>query len=143
MPEFSLCKDCGIGSGRHLHGCLSDPATSPATPATNGTTVTAAPASTSEHARRKAAPLGRWMVGYFPLALMELAKLSLAANDQHNPGEPMHWARDKSTDHLDCAARHLLDAGKIDNDGERHTAKMAWRALALLQEELENENASR
>ena len=32
-----------------------------------------------------------------------------------------------------------VTAGKIDNDGMRHTAKVAWRALANLQKEIENE----
>jgi len=63
--------------------------------------------------------------------------VSKIGNDQHNPGEPMHWARGKSTDHANKIMRHLLDAGELDKDGTRHTAKLAWRALALLQEELE------
>jgi hypothetical protein len=29
--------------------------------------------------------------------------------------------------------------GTIDNDGVRHSAKVAWRALANLQKEIENE----
>lgn len=74
---------------------------------------------------------------YFPSALAEVARVSKIGNDQHNPGEPMHWARDKSTDHANKIMRHLLDAGELDKDGTRHTAKLAWRALALLQEELE------
>ena len=72
-----------------------------------------------------------------PAALAEIARLSKAGNDKHNPGEPLHWARGKSMDHADCIMRHLVDRGKIDTDGITHTAKVAWRALALLQEELE------
>jgi hypothetical protein len=49
----------------------------------------------------------------------------------------MHHARGKSNDHADCIARHLVDRGTLDTDGLRHSAKVAWRALALLQEELE------
>jgi hypothetical protein len=49
----------------------------------------------------------------------------------------LHWAREKSTDHADCLGRHLLERGKIDKDGERHTTKAAWRILAMLQLELE------
>src|SRR5690606_38270022 len=45
-------------------------------------------------------------------------------------------------DHADCILRHLIDAGTIDEDGHRHTAKVAWRALALLQEELEREEGA-
>lgn len=88
-------------------------------------------------ATRKAHPLFSGCLNYFPDALLELAKVSKAGNDQHNPGQPLHWSRDKSNDHLDCMARHLLDAGKFDTDGERHSAKLFWRAGANLQLELE------
>jgi hypothetical protein len=53
----------------------------------------------------------------------------------------MHWARGKSTDHADCIARHLIERGKVDTDGVRHSAKTAWRALALLQLEIEADRA--
>lgn len=89
-------------------------------------------------ADRKAAPILTGCVDYFPLALAEVAKISKAGNDQHNPGEPLHWARHKSTDHGDCVMRHLIERGTIDTDGVRHTAKAAWRVLALLQTELED-----
>jgi len=69
--------------------------------------------------------------------MAEIARVSKAGNDQHNPGEPLHWAREKSTDHADCIVRHLLERGKPDVDGQRHSAKLAWRALALLETELE------
>lgn len=93
----------------------------------------------TDHASRKSTPMCRGLLDYFPLACAEVARLSMAANEQHNPGEPMHWAREKSTDHADCVVRHLVDRGKLDKDGMRHTAKVAWRALALLQLELEGE----
>lgn len=87
---------------------------------------------------RKDAPVYSGVMAYFPLAMIEIARLSKAGNDKHNPGEPLHWARGKSTDHADCIARHLLEHGTIDpDDGFSHTVKVAWRALALLQEELE------
>lgn len=86
---------------------------------------------------RKRVPLTTGVLDYFPAALVAVAKVSLAGNDQHNPGEPLHHARGKSMDHADCIARHLLDRGAVDVDGHRHSAKAAWRALALLQEELE------
>lgn len=88
---------------------------------------------------RKGIPIVTGVLDYFPLAIVEVARVSKAGNDQHNPGEPLHWDRSKSTDHADCAVRHLLDRGKFDGDGQRHSAKAAWRALALLQEELEAE----
>lgn len=88
---------------------------------------------------RKDMPVFSGVLKYFPLALLEISKVSKAGNDQHNPNSPLHWDRSKSGDGADALTRHLLDAGKIDTDGIRHTAKVAWRALALLQKELENE----
>lgn len=88
---------------------------------------------------RKNVPLTTGVLDYFPDALVEVAKLSKIGNDQHNPGQPLHWDKSKSTDHADCLVRHLLDRGALDADGVRHSAKVAWRALALLQTELENE----
>ena len=86
---------------------------------------------------RKNQPIARGVLDYFPDAVAEVANVSYVANEQHNPGEPMHWARGKSADHADCIVRHLVDRGHLDGDGLRHSAKVAWRALALLQEELE------
>ncbi|NIV35231.1 MAG: hypothetical protein GWN58_38985, partial [Anaerolineae bacterium] len=63
-------------------------------------------------------------------------------NDQHNPGKPLHWDRSKSGDELDALTRHLLEAGTIDNDNVRHSTKLAWRALANLQKELEREEGA-
>jgi hypothetical protein len=86
---------------------------------------------------RKDVPLYSGLVKYFPDALIAVAALSKKGNDQHNPGEPLHWAREKSTDEPDALLRHLFEAGTIDVDGVRHSAKVAWRALALLQKEIE------
>jgi hypothetical protein len=33
-----------------------------------------------------------------------------------------------------------MEAGTIDDDGIRHSTKIAWRALANLEKELENAN---
>jgi hypothetical protein len=89
---------------------------------------------------RKDRPIARGVLDYFPDALAEIALVSKTGNDQHNPGQPLHWAKEKSTDHADCIIRHLIDRGKIDTDGMRHSAKVAWRALALLQIEIEEFN---
>jgi hypothetical protein len=88
---------------------------------------------------RKTVPLYTGLVKYFPDALIAVAELSYVANEQHNPGEPVHWARDKSRDHEDCLLRHLSEKGTMDTDGFRHSAKIAWRALAILQLEIEEE----
>ena len=88
-------------------------------------------------AERKAMPIARGVLDYFPDALAAVAEVSRVGNEQHNPGQPLHWAKEKSTDEADCLMRHLIDRGKFDTDGLRHSAKVAWRALALLQRELE------
>lgn len=86
---------------------------------------------------RKNAPMARGVLDYFPDALAAVAELSRIGNEQHNPGQPMHWAKEKSTDHADCIMRHLADRGTKDTDGVLHSTKVAWRALAMLQIELE------
>lgn len=95
------------------------------------------PILTSDKAARKEMPIARGVVDYFPRALAAIARVSYVGNQQHNPGQPMHWAREKSTDHADCIARHLIERGTMDDDGMRHSAKLAWRALAQLELELE------
>jgi hypothetical protein len=92
----------------------------------------------SDKQARKERPIATGVLAYFPDAIAEVAHVSFVGNQQHNPGQPMHWARHKSTDQSDCIARHLTEAGTIDDDGLRHSAKLAWRALALLQLELEH-----
>lgn len=86
---------------------------------------------------RKNLPIGTGVLDYFPKALAAVALVSKVGNDQHNPGQPLHWDRSKSTDEADAMIRHFLERGKVDVDGTRHSAKMAWRALALLEKELE------
>ena len=90
---------------------------------------------------RKDIPLASGVFDYFPDALAEVAKVSKAGNDQHNPGQPLHWARGKSTDQADTMLRHFIERGTVDTDGMRHSAKMVWRGLAILQLELEAEGA--
>lgn len=88
---------------------------------------------------RKNTPLYSGVLMYFPKALAAVAQVSKVGNDQHNPGQPLHWDRSKSTDEHDALTRHLLEAGTVDSDGVRHSAKVAWRALAALEKEIENE----
>lgn len=91
---------------------------------------------------RKGIPLASGLLDYFPAALCAVASVSASANAQHNPGEPMHWARGKSADHADALMRHLIERGTLDSDELRHSAKVAWRALALLQEEIERDEGA-
>ena len=88
---------------------------------------------------RKKRPVFSGVLAYFPDALMEVAHVSFVGNEQHNPGQPLHWDKNKSKDEADALIRHLLEAGTLDTDGLRHSAKVAWRGLALLQRELDAE----
>ena len=94
---------------------------------------------TSDAQARKETPIWSGFVNYFPLAIAEVARLSYVANEQHNPGTPMHWDRSKSGDEKDALMRHLVDAGTLDTDGQRHSTKVAWRAMANLEKELEED----
>ncbi len=80
------------------------------------------------------------VIDYFPDALAAVAHLSFMGNEQHNPGTPLHWDRSKSGDESDALMRHFIQRGTLDKDGIRHSAKVAWRALALLQKEIERES---
>ncbi len=91
---------------------------------------------------RKEYPITSGVLDYFPQAIAEVARVSFVGNEQHHPGSPVHWDREKSSDEADALVRHLLERGTRDEDGLRHTAKVAWRALALLQREIEAEQAA-
>ena len=102
------------------------------------------PTLTADSADRKRIPLARGVLDYFPAALAAVAELSYWGNEKHNPGEDLHHSRAKSSDHADCIARHLVDRGTTYSEvvnGQavilRHSTALAWRALCLLQEELE------
>jgi|TARA_R110001606_G_scaffold17030_1_gene67070 hypothetical protein len=86
---------------------------------------------------RKNTPVFSGVLMYFPDAIKAVAKCSLQGNIQHHPDKPLHWDKDKSNDHLDALTRHLMDAGTLDDDGISHSTKVAWRALANLQIELD------
>jgi hypothetical protein len=95
----------------------------------------------SDAAARKATPIATGFVDYFPDAIAEVARVSYAGNKQHHPDKPLHWDKSKSTDEADALMRHFLDRGTRDTDGQRHSAKVAWRALAMLQREIDAEKA--
>lgn len=84
-------------------------------------------------------PIFDGFLAYFPNAVAEVARLSYKATQQHHPDEDMHWDRSKSLDHLNKIGRHMIDAGKVDDNGIRHSVMIAWRAMANLQEELEKQ----
>lgn len=98
-----------------------------------------------ESAKRKNKPLFSGCLMYFPDALLAVAEHSKKGNDKHNPGESIRWAKEKSKDHADCVARHLIDIGPNwdETDPEfdsLHATALAWRALALLQTVLDKKN---
>jgi hypothetical protein len=84
-------------------------------------------------------PVATGVLDYFPDALKEVAKVSKVGNDQHNPGTALHWDRAKSQDEDNTLISHFLRRGTLDSDGMRHSAKVAWRALAALQKEIERD----
>lgn len=90
---------------------------------------------------RKTYPVASGFTDYFPDAIVAVAHVSHHGNEQHNPGQPLHWARGKASDEADTLMRHFLQRGLLDTDGQRHSAKLAWRALSLLQKEIEAEKA--
>lgn len=92
---------------------------------------------TTDSKARKEIPFTTGLIDYFPRACAAIAHLSFVGNQKHNPGQPLHWSRDKSNDHADCIGRHLVDRGKIDAEGNRHSVQLAWRALANAELELE------
>lgn len=117
-------------------------------PASNTLPVTTQLTLPADSAERKNVPLYSGCLAYFPAALAGVAAHSKAGNDKHNPGQPLHHARGKSNDHMDCIARHLIDIGDLRAQIERGEAvpgvqwptlrselnALAWRALALSQE---------
>ena len=79
-------------------------------------------------------PLATGCLDYFPDALLEVAAVSAAGNAQHGT---QGWDRSVAPDEANALARHFARRGTLDTDGQRHSAKVAWRALALLQIEIE------
>lgn len=91
---------------------------------------------------RKQRPMFRGLFRYFPDALEAVSYVSYVGNQQHNPGQDLHWDKAKSTDNADALLRHLKEYAqgkKTDSDGLSILSKVAWRALAVLEIELERE----
>jgi hypothetical protein len=111
----------------------------------------------SDYKGRKNQPIFHFLVRYFPKALAEVTKVCVAGNVQHNPElDPtdINWSRDKSTDQLNTAMRHMMDhatSGPMDTEPESvqkiiggntyHLAKAAWRVLAELELQIERDRA--
>ena len=111
----------------------------------------------SDDEARKSLPIFRLVTRYFPKALREVTKVSVANNVRYNPErEPadINWARDKSKDQLGSGFRHMLEsevdgtvfefitpevAAKVGFDRVYILAENAWRALAALELAIEVE----
>jgi hypothetical protein len=107
-------------------------------------------------AERKKVPLYSGVLKYCAAALAGVARISVDGNAKHNPGQPLHHARGKSTDHADCVVRHAVDVADLEAAIERRevpvnpsddkvardqcamilteASQLAWRALMWSQE---------
>ncbi len=95
---------------------------------------------------RKNSPVFSGVLQYFPDAIVEISRHSKKGSEKHHPGKPLHWDKEKSKDHSDCIARHLIDIGPnwdaLDEETQSyHATALAWRALALLQTVLERKKS--
>lgn len=108
---------------------------------------------------RKGLPLFKQITRYFPKALREITKVSVVNNVRYNPDrEPfdINWNRGKSVDQLGSCFRHMLERevdGKIFDNVPSDTAEVtgitriyvlaeiAWRALAALEVEIDEQEA--
>jgi len=96
------------------------------------------PAPPSLSAARKSEPVFSGNLAYFPRTHRAISRVSMKGSAKHNPGEPVRWAKEKSTDHPDCVARHNLTPYSVDEDtGELHIVHAAWRQLAWCETVLE------
>jgi hypothetical protein len=81
-----------------------------------------------EAERRKAIPVYTGFIQYFPRAIVAVTECSVKGRNQHHPDGPLYWDRNKSADDKDALMRHVL---------EQNWAAAAWRAMAVLEKELE------
>lgn len=148
---YHICYECGGHDDDHLPWCKTGRAeTNFAIPqAAKANQQTAEPiyfppsrvseklALPTDSATRKQIPITTGLLLYFPRACAYVAMISKVGNDKHNPGEPLHWSKEKSFDHVDCIGRHLADVGKRGDANMRESGYLAWRAFANLECELE------
>jgi len=96
----------------------------------------------NKHQERKEIPVFSGVLKYFPKAIRYVSKVSYVGNEQHNPGTPLHWDREKSKDELDACVRHLIDHTEepVDDDGFLHLGTAEWRTLGEWEEFLKMKN---
>lgn len=94
---------------------------------------------TTDSDARKRIPMFSGLLKYFPDALAAVAAHSFVNNEKHNPGQPVHWSREKSSDHMDCVVRHCTDYAQAEALTRRieEMQACAWRVLAQLQLDIE------
>lgn len=86
--------------------------------------------------KNKQFPMYSGLLKYFPRALRYVSHVSYVSNEKHNPGQHLHWDKNKSMDEPDALMRHLDEIAfgeDYDTDGVLHYGRVAWRALAFLE----------
>jgi hypothetical protein len=111
---------------------------------------------------RKNLPMFKLISGYFPKALREVTRVAVANNVRYNPDRKpadINWNRGKSTDQLGSLFRHMLESatdGLIYEDLPPEVqaacgpgfervyvlAEAAWRALAALELQIEEQESA-
>ena len=81
---------------------------------------------------------GKPRLGYvikeqFPLALIEVAKVSTFGIDKYGEGNWQHVATER---YVDASMRHAVAKGTDDDTGLLHLAHEAWNVLAQLELEM-------
>ncbi len=92
----------------------------------------------TDSAFRKEFPIESGVNRYFPAAIVCCAAWSKFNNNKHNPGEPLHHSRAKSSDHEECIGRHNFDIADAQRRGDvvtelEEATAVFWRAGARLQ----------
>ena len=82
----------------------------------------------SNSEQRKRVPIYTGFIKYFPDAIIEVTKQSTRGMLQHDTPT---WNKDISKDELDALMRHMI---------EEDWAAVAWRAMANLQRQCDEEN---
>lgn len=108
----------------------------------------------TDYKERKEWECWTYLMEYMPDAFLEEVRVAIAGNQQHNPGQHLHWARGKSADQMNTAFRHMWEhtmaarwgrGSMVDVDKCYHLAKAIWRLRAELQltlERVRRENAA-